>query len=152
MRITKNFTLCELTKSEYATRKGIDNTAPNEAVVNLVILTKKVLQPIRDKLGPVIVTSGYRSPELNRAVGGSKTSDHCRGVAVDFEVLGMDNMDVARWIRDNLTFKQLILEFYNEGDPTSGWIHLSYKEDENNNEVLRARYVGKKVVYKQGLA
>jgi len=151
MRITKNFTLDELCKSELAIRKGIDNTPTDEVTLNLITLTKKVLQPIRDKLGVVVITSGYRSPALNKAVGGSAKSDHCQGFAADFEVVGMDNKEVAKWIIDNLVFKQLILEFYTEGIPDSGWVHCSFEEGANNNEVLQAKSVNKKVVYTQGI-
>jgi len=78
---------------------------------------------VRDKFGPVIISSGYRSKELNAAIGGSVTSQHSIGEAADFEVPGLDNKKLADWIKDNLKFDQLILEFYKDGDPNSGWVH-----------------------------
>lgn len=152
MRLSRNFTLSELCKSETATRKGIDNWPSSAEVSNLLILTKKILQPIRDKLGPVLVTSGYRSPALNKCIGGSTNSDHCKGLAADFEVLGMDNKALALWIKDNLTFKQLILEFYEDGKEDSGWVHCSFEMDNNKGEVLRATKDKKKTVYTEGLS
>ena len=112
MKLSKNFSLQELTKSDTAIRKDIDNTPNNPELNNLTTLCNMVLQKVRDSHGAVTVTSGYRSPELNKAIGGSTTSDHCKGCAADFEVPGLDNKDLAKWIIDNLTFKQLILEFY----------------------------------------
>jgi len=151
MKLSSNFTLSELCKSETAARKGIDNTPPEDVINNLTCLCDMVLQKVRNKLGVVMVTSGYRSPELNKAIGGSTTSDHCKGLAADFEVPGLDNKQLCKWIIDNLTFKQLILEFYEEGEPNSGWVHCSFEEGENNNQVLRAVKEGKKTVYLKGL-
>lgn len=151
MNLSKNFTLAELTKSETAIRRGIDNIPSDEVLNNLTTLCNMVLQKVRNSHGVVTVTSGYRSPELNKAIGGSTTSDHCKGLAVDFEVPGLDNRELALWIEDNLTFKQLILEFYTEGEPNSGWVHCSFEEGENNNQVLRAVKEGKKTVYLKGI-
>jgi zinc D-Ala-D-Ala carboxypeptidase len=151
MKLSKNFSLAELTKSETAIRRDIDNTPSDEVVSNLTTLCNMVLQKVRDSHGVVTVTSGYRSPELNKAIGGSTTSDHCKGLAVDFEVPGLDNKQLALWIQDNLIFKQLILEFYNEGEPNSGWVHCSFEEGNNNNQVLTATKDGKKTVYLNGI-
>ena len=151
MKLSRNFSLQELTKSETAIRKGIDNTPDDKVISNLTTLCDMVLQKVRNCHGAVTITSGYRSPELNKAIGGSTTSDHCKGCAADFEVPGMDNKELARWIIDNLTFKQLILEFYTEGEPNSGGVHCSFEEGENNNQVLRAVKEGKKTVYLKGL-
>ena len=151
MKLSSNFTLSELCKSETAARKGIDNTPPEDVINNLTCLCDMVLQKVRNKLGVVMVTSGYRSPELNKAIGGSATSDHCKGLAADFEVVGFDNKELALWIKDNLVFKQLILEFYEEGQPNSGWVHCSFEEGNNKSEVLRAVKDGKKTVYLKGL-
>lgn len=151
MKLSRNFSLQELTKSETAIRKGIDNTPDDVIISNLTTLCNMVLQKVRDCHGSVIITSAYRSSELNKAIGGSTTSDHCKGCAADFEVPGLDNKELARWIIDNLTFKQLILEFYEEGNPNSGWVHCSFEEGENNNQVLRAVKDGKKTVYLKGL-
>ena len=151
MKLSRNFSLHELTKSETAIRKGIDNTPDDVTISNLTTLCNMVLQKVRDCHGSVIITSAYRSSELNKAIGGSTTSDHCKGCAADFEVPGLDNKELARWIIDNLTFKQLILEFYEEGNPNSGWVHCSFEEGENNNQVLRAVKDGKKTVHLKGL-
>ena len=151
MKLSKNFSLQELTKSDTAIRKSIDNTPNTEVLSNLTTLCDMVLQKVRNSHGVVTVTSGYRSPELNRAIGGSTTSDHCKGCAVDFEVPGLDNKQLAKWIIDNLTFKQLILEFYEDGQPNSGWVHCSFEEGKNNNQVLRAVKEGKKTVYLTGI-
>lgn len=151
MKLSRNFSLQELTKSETSIRRGIDNTPDEEALNNLTTLCNMVLQKVRDSHGLVRVTSGYRSPELNKAIGGSTTSDHCKGCAVDFEVPDLDNKQLALWIVDNLTFKQLILEFYEDGIPNSGWVHCSFEEGKNNNQVLRAVKEGKKTVYLKGI-
>ena len=151
MKLSKNFSLQELTKSDTAIRKSIDNTPSDEVLSNLTSLCNMVLQKVRDSHGVVTVTSGYRSPELNKAIGGSTTSDHCKGCAADFEVPGLDNKQLALWIIDNLTFKQLILEFYEDGQPNSGWVHCSFEEGDNNNQVLRAVKEGKKTVYLKGI-
>lgn len=142
MQLSKNFSLRELTRSQVAARRGIDNTPPQAVVERLRALAENVLQPVRDHFGaPVVVTSGYRSPELNDAIGSSDRSQHPKGEAADFEVVGRSNLEVAEWIRDNLTFDQLILEFYTPGDPRSGWVHCSYVPPPRN-QVLTARRGG----------
>ena len=102
MKLSANFSLSELTKSETGTRNGISNTPSPLVIEKLQALTDNILQPLRDKFGPVIVTSGYRSPEINKAVGGSSTSHHCFGYAADFSVLSMDNRELAIYIREEL--------------------------------------------------
>lgn len=151
MMLSKNFSLSELTKSETAIRREIDNTPKLQTIENLEELVKNVLQPLRDQLGPVIITSGYRSPKLNTAIGGSPTSDHCLGMAADIEVLGKDNRETALYIRDNFKFTQLILEFYTDGVPDSGWVHVSYDKDDLKCEVLTAKKVNGKTVYTKGI-
>jgi len=129
MRLSKNFTLNELTKSQTALRMGIDNNPTPEDLHNLSNLCDNILQPVREYFGkPVTISSGYRSVKLCLAIGSSQNSQHAKGEAADFEVIGVDNKTVAEWIRDNLQFDQLILEFYNDNDPNSGWIHCSYSE------------------------
>lgn len=137
MILSKNFTLEELIKSPIALRKGIDNSPNREARCNLATLVEKILQPVRDHYNaPVNVSSGYRCLELNRVIGSKDTSQHIKGEAADFEVGGAPNITVARWIRDNLDFDQLILEFYNPGVLNSGWVHCSYSAGKNRKEVL----------------
>jgi zinc D-Ala-D-Ala carboxypeptidase len=138
MKLTKNFYLYEFTRSQTASRKGIRNV-PNEAqTVALRLLCEKVLQPVRDHFGKSVeINSGLRVPELNAAVGGSKTSQHTKGEAADIEIWGVPNLKLAEWIRDNLDFDQLILEFYDASEgPNSGWVHVSYRGADNRREVL----------------
>ena len=111
-QITKNFTLSELTYSDTAKAKKLDNTPTEIEYNNMKNLCENVLQPLRDALGkPIRVNSCYRGKQLNEAVGGSKTSQHCKGQAADIEIIGMSNYDLACYIRDNFDFDQLILEF-----------------------------------------
>jgi zinc D-Ala-D-Ala carboxypeptidase len=151
MKLSANFSLNELTKSDTATRHDIDNTPTMQVIENLQDLVDNVLQPLREKFGPVVVTSGYRSPAVNRAIGGSTTSDHCLGYAADFEVLGMDNRELALYIQYNLKFKQLILEFYRDGVPDSGWVHCSFQKDANKGQVLTAKKVNGGTQYVNGI-
>jgi zinc D-Ala-D-Ala carboxypeptidase len=148
MQLSKNFSLKELTWSDYAIRHGIDNTPSSLVVNNLMLLADKVLQPIRDQFGMVIINSGYRSPQLNVAIGGSKTSDHVLGFAADIEVPNLSNYMLAKWCEQNLKFKQLILEFYTPGDVDSGWVHISYG---SKQQVLTAVKENGKTIYKIGL-
>jgi hypothetical protein len=151
MKLSKNFSVAELSKSEAAARQGLDNTPSMAVIDNLQALVDNILQPVRDKFGPVVVTSGYRSPAVNRAIGGSATSDHTKGQAADFEVLGMANKALAEWIKDNLKFTQLILEFPTKTDPNAGWVHCSYDKDDLKCQVLTAVRVNGKTVYRKGL-
>ena len=151
MRLSKNFTLQEYTKSQTATRMGIDNTPGDEHLGKATALFENVVQKVRDQFGVTVINSGYRGPDLNYAVGGSSRSQHCRGQAVDIECPGTPNYDVANWIKDNLDFDQLILEFYTPGIPDSGWVHVSYNEEESRKSVLTAMKENGKTVYKPGL-
>ena len=152
MNLSANFSLHEMTKSETALRMGFDNTPDDEATENLRLLCEKVLQPVRDHYGKgVKVNSAYRSPESNAAVGGSKTSDHCKGMAADIEIPGVANADLAQWIMDNLEYTQLILEFYTPGIPDSGWVHVSYDPDNLKKQELTATKVAGKTTYLPGL-
>lgn len=151
-QLTANFSLHELSKSETALRMGFDNTPDDEATENLRLLCEKVLQPVRDHYGKgVKVNSAYRSPESNAAVGGSKTSDHCKGMAADIEIPGVANADLAQWIMDNLEYTQLILEFYTPGIPDSGWVHVSYDPNNLKKQELTATKVAGKTQYLPGL-
>ena len=133
MYLSPNFTLWELTRSRTAERLGIDNRPSPMVITNLTLLCTNVLQPIRDYYNlPVTVNSGFRCKKLNRRIGGSTRSQHVKGQAADIEIKGVDNYDLALYIRDNLDFDQLIFEFYQPGDPNSGWIHVSYSSPESN--------------------
>ena len=139
MQLSKNFNLVEMTKSQTATRKGIDNTPSAEHQGNLQSLCMHVLQPIRDHFSQVVtVSSGYRSPELCTAIGSKITSQHAKGQAADFEIFGVSNKELADYINQNLDYDQLILEYWQESDPNSGWVHCSYSEGNNRNQYLKA--------------
>ena len=139
MQLSKNFSLIELTKSQTAERKGIDNTPSAEHQENLKSLCTHVLQPIRDNFSRVVsVSSGYRSPALCEAIGSKSTSQHARGEAADFEIFGISNKELADWIHFNVNYDQLILEYWKESDPNSGWVHCSYTDGNNRRQYLKA--------------
>ena len=114
-------------------------------------MVDEIAQPLRDHFGkPVRINSGYRSPALNEAIGGSTKSQHSKGEALDLEIDGVSNLEVADWITDNCDYDQVILEFYNPTDgPNSGWVHASCKAilSENRERKLIALKDGKKTVY-----
>tara|TARA_B100000745_G_scaffold273997_1_gene202735 strand:- start:298 stop:762 length:465 start_codon:yes stop_codon:yes gene_type:complete len=151
VRLSENFTLQEFTKSQTAIRKGLDNTPAEAHIENAKELFANVVQKVRDNFGVTIINSGYRGPDLNYAIGGSNTSQHTRGQAVDIECPGTPNYDVAKWVEDNLEFDQLILEFYTPGIPDSGWVHVSYTTEDNRKQCLTAMKENGKTIYKPGL-
>ena len=151
VRLSKNFTLQEFTKSQTALRHSIDNTPGDDHLANAKSLFENIVQPVRDKFGVTVINSGYRGPKLNEAVGGSSKSQHCQGEAADIECPGTANYDVAKWIEETLDFDQLILEFYTPGIPDSGWVHVSCKSEGNRKSVLTAMKENGKTVYKPGL-
>ena len=156
MRISKNFTLLELTKSNTATRLGISNTPDKEGIHKLRLLATELLQPLRNAVGPLRVTSGYRSESLNKAIGGSfkldedgnyvALSQHCKCEAVDLQFVKrgkMDNMKIFDAIINHaLEFDQCILEFggatAEKDSDNPDWIHLSWKVTENRRQILVA--------------
>ena len=139
MKLSANFSLAELIKSQTATRKGIDNTPSDEHQDNLKSLCTHILQPVREHFGRVVtVSSGYRSPELCVAIGSSTKSQHASGCAADFEIFGVSNKALADYIDSELHYDQLILEYWNESDPNSGWVHCSFSEGNNRKQYLRA--------------
>ena len=152
MKLSPNFSLAELIKSQTATRKGIDNTPSGDHQENLKKLCENVLQPVRDHFEQVVsVSSGYRSPELCTAIGSKSTSQHAKGEAADFEIFGVSNKELADWIHDNTNYDQLILEYWKESDPNSGWVHCSYSEGNNRRQYLRAYKEDGKTKYEQVL-
>lgn len=152
MQLSKNFTMAEFIKSDTATKLGIDNTPQGEHLEAAKALFENVVQKVRDHFGPTVLNSGYRSPKLNEAVRGVATSQHCLGEAADIEVPGVANADLANWIVDNLDFDQVILEFYTPGEPSSGWVHVSYKADgTNRKKALTASRIDGKTVYSNGI-
>ena len=139
VQLSKNFSLPELTKSQTAERKGIDNTPSPEHQRNLKSLCTRILQPIRDHFNRVVsVSSGYRSEALCIAIGSKISSQHAKGQAADFEIYGLSNGELATWIKENLDYDQLILEYWKESDPNSGWVHCSYNEGDNRKQYLKA--------------
>ena len=148
MNLSKSFTLNELTKSQEALRLNIDNIPNEEHISNLKILCENILQPIRDFYGmPVSVSSGFRSVALCEAIGSSSKSQHTKGQAADFEVFGVANKELADWITNNLEYDQCILEFWNENEPNSGWVHCSYAYGANRKQNLKAQKVSGQIVY-----
>ena len=153
MQLSEHFNLKEFTKSETAIRKRIDNTPNASHAENLKNVCEKILEPVRRHFGkPVRINSGYRGPALNAAVGGSGKSQHCNGEAVDFEIDGLPNPDLAKWVAENCEFDQIILEFYDPKEgPNSGWVHASYTSTgTNRKQKLTAITVNGKTVYKPG--
>jgi len=140
MKLTENFSLVELTKSQTAERKGIDNTPSTEHQETLKRLCESILQRVRDHFGRVVsVSSGYRSEELCTAIGSKITSQHAKGEAADFEIYGISNKELADWINEILTYDQLILEYWKgEDEPNSGWVHCSFSLNGNRKQYLRA--------------
>ena len=136
MRLSKNFTLSEVTRSNTAKRLSIDNTPKNAHLKSMQRLITNLIQPMRDEIGPIRITSGYRSPELNRAIGGSKKSQHSKAEAVDIQFWSkgqMDNKVIYDWvIKSNIEFDQMINEF------DFAWIHISLIEKKNRKQVLEA--------------
>ena len=152
MQLTEHFNLKEFTKSETAMRKRIDNTPGPVHASNLKKVCEKILEPVRKHFNkPVRINSGYRGAALNAAVGGSSKSQHCNGEAVDFEIDGLANPELAKWVASNCEFDQIILEFYDPKEgPNSGWVHASYSEGKNRKQILTAVTVNGKTVYKPG--
>ena len=148
MQLSRNFSLQELIKSDTAIRKGIDNNPNADQIEKLKALCENILQPVRDHFGRVKVTSGFRSEDLCLAIGSSRNSQHAKAEAADFECVGVDNAEVADWIKTNLETDQLILEFYTPGEPNSGWIHCSYTSDKPRKQFLWAYKSEGKTKYK----
>ena len=138
MMLSKHFSFDEMTKSQTAERLRINNKPGDLETVSLKELCKNILEPVREHYGvPFSPSSGFRCLELNKAIGSSDKSQHVKGEAVDFEIPGRPNMDVARWVMNNLDYDQLILEFFKEDQPRSGWIHCSYAGSGNRNSARR---------------
>lgn len=153
MKLSANFTLDELIRSDTALRRGIDNVPSKEVIASLTLLAEKVLQPIRNFYGKSVkVNSGYRSVALNTAVGGSSNSDHCKGFAADIEIADITNRELAKFISQKLMYTQLILEGYKEGVPNSGWVHVSYDPSNLKRQNMTATFINGKAVYTTGIA
>ena len=150
MKLSKNFSKAELCKSQTATRMGLNNNPTDDQTENLRLLCERVLQPVRDHFNQVVsISSGFRDPILSQKIGSSIKSQHCKGEAADFEIFGVSNADLCKWISENCDFDQMILEYHTVGEPNSGWVHVSYRSDgENRKQILRAyRNESKKTCY-----
>jgi zinc D-Ala-D-Ala carboxypeptidase len=137
VKLSKNFSLGEMIQSQTAIRKNIDNNPNGDQILNLIDLCDNVLQPLRDAIGPIRISSGFRSQKLNVAIGGAASSQHCalNGAAADID-MGEKNAEVFEWLKSNVDFDQLIWEFGDKSNPS--WVHVSYKEGKNRNQILKA--------------
>ena len=148
MRISTHISYEEATRSATAIRKGIDNTPNNEQLANMTLLAFRVFEPLRAHYGvPIYITSFFRSTELNKAVNGSSSSQHCKGQAIDLDdtLGGLTNRMMFEYIKDNLEFDQLIWEFGDMHNPA--WVHVSYDGEHNRGIVLRAERKNGKTKY-----
>ncbi len=134
IKLSKNFSINECQHSDYAVKHGLENILPAPCYKNALGLAVNVLEPIRKQFGAFSPLSWYRSYEVNKGVGGSQTSDHMIGAAADISIAGVKHMDLAEWIEQNLKFKQLIFE--------DNWIHCSYLEGDNRQQVLHKTRTG----------
>ena len=151
MKLSEHLDLSEVTRSESAKRKGISNMPTEAHIANFKLLAEKIFEPIRTHFRcPIIISSGYRSKELNAAIGGSLTSQHCQGEAIDIDMdgstNGVTNRMVFDYIKDNLNFDQLIYEFGDANNPD--WVHVSYESTgKQRKQILRATRSAGKTVY-----
>ena len=145
MKISPNLTLAEVSKSNTAIKLGIDNEPKGEHLNNMIHTANAIFQPMREHFGkPIFVSSGYRSAELNKAIGGASNSQHCKGEALDIDNDAVEyptNKDIFDYIKNHLDFDQLIWEF------DGAWVHVSYNKDKNRKQVLRALKVNGKTIY-----
>jgi hypothetical protein len=151
MQISKHLSLAEVSRSETAKRRGINNTPSGEHLENFKKLAENVFEPIREHFGvPIHISSGYRSKELNAAIGGASSSQHCQGEAIDIDMdgspSGVSNADVFKYIKDHLNFDQLIWEFGSDSNPD--WVHVSYESTgKQRKQILKAVKAGGKTSY-----
>jgi len=149
MQISEHLYLAEVIRSESAKRYGISNMPTEEHIANFKLLADNIFEPIRNHFKcPILISSGYRSKELNEKIGGAKTSQHCFGQAVDIDMDGTDygvtNSDIFKYIKSYLPFDQLIWEFGNDNNPD--WVHVSYS-DRHRKEILKATRINGNVKY-----
>ena len=144
MRLTAHFNLAEFTRSESAKRHGVSNEPTPEHLENIIVLCERILEPIRAKYGPIVISSGYRSKTLNHYIGGALKSQHLEGKAVDIDMDGMGsvtNKEIFEYIKYNLEFDQLINEF------NYAWVHVSYNAGKNRKQILDALKDNGRTVY-----
>ena len=152
MKISEHLSLSELISSDSAKRNGISNMPTEIHLSNLRVLADKVFEPIREHFAtPIFISSGYRSEALNKAIGGSKTSQHCKGQAIDIDMDGSDsevtNNEIFHWAKANLKFTQLIAEFP-DANGNLGWVHIGYDAQNLKNEIIIAVGKNKYIPYK----
>jgi hypothetical protein len=149
MQLSTNLSLAEVTRSETAKRRGISNMPTPEHIENFKKLAVNIFQPIREHFGkPILISSGYRSAELNKAIGGSLSSQHCSGEAIDIDMDGTDitNAQIFNYIKDNLNFDQMIWEFGTDANPD--WVHVSFASNRSQRkQILVAKKVDGKTTY-----
>jgi zinc D-Ala-D-Ala carboxypeptidase len=149
MKLSAHFDLAEFTRSESAKRHGVSNEPTPDHQANLKVLCEKVLEPVRMfNNGPLNISSGYRSKNLNHFIGGSLSSQHCEGKAADIDMDGMSgktNREIFDYIKDNLDFDQLIYEFGDNNKPD--WVHVSYNAGKNRKQILRALKTNGRTAY-----
>jgi len=146
MKLSKNLTLDEATKSATAIKNGISNKPSGEHLSNLIQIATKIFQPVRDHFQkPIVVSSGYRSKALNDLIGGASGSQHSKGEALDLDG-SVENAYIFEFIKNNLEFDQLIWEFGDDENPD--WVHVSYKTENNRGEILQAVRQNGRVIYK----
>jgi hypothetical protein len=149
MQLSTNLSLAEVIRSETAKRKGISNMPTAEHIENFKKLASNIFQPIREHFGkPILISSGYRSAELNKAIGGSLSSQHCSGEAIDIDMDGTDitNAQIFYYIKDNLNFDQIIWEFGTNINPD--WVHVSFAANRSQRkQMLVAKKVNGKTTY-----
>ncbi len=143
----RQVSLKELLFSETAVRLNINNEPTDEILINLQTLIYKIIEPIVNQFGDIKITSGYRSPALCKAIGSSENSQHTKGQAVDCEVIGVPNKELADWIVNNLEYDQCILEFWTPDQINSGWVHVSYNKSGNRKMYLRAFKANGRTIY-----
>jgi hypothetical protein len=146
MKLSKHLDLAEVTRSESAKREGIINMPTPEHYENLKVIAEKIFEPIREHFGvPILISSGYRSEALNVYIGGSRSSDHSKGRALDLDMdgssSGVTNKMIFEFIKDNLDYDQLINEY------DFGWVHVGYRLNANRKQTLRATKVDGKTTY-----
>ncbi len=151
MKLSENLSVNEVIKSNTATRKGIDNHPTQEHLEALEDIAENIFQPIREHFKvPIGISSGYRSEALNKAIGGSKTSQHSKGEALDLDadMFGkLTNKQIFEFIKENLVFDQLIWEFGNDNEPN--WVHVSFTTRRPNRmQILKAYKLKEKSKYK----
>jgi hypothetical protein len=150
MKISKHLSLAEVTRSETAKRRGINNMPTPEHIENFKILAENLFEKVREHFNvPIHISSGYRSVDLNRAIKGSRTSQHMKGEAIDIDMDGsrsnVTNADIFNFIKDNLEYDQLIWEFGTDKNPN--WVHVSYSKNKNRKQCLKAVKINGKTSY-----